>query len=62
MLYLQGTCAQTTTDPKTKKLKTDKAKFLTIYPKQTDGSWKAVVDAMIPDPAMWFLGMVKDRE
>ena len=62
MLYLQRTCAQTTTDPKTKRLKTDKAKFLTLYRKQTDRSWKVVVDAMIPDPAMGFLGTVKDRE
>jgi ketosteroid isomerase-like protein len=62
MLCSQGTCAQTTTDPKTKKLKTDKAKFLALYRKQTDGSWKVVVDAMIPDPGMWFLGTVKDRE
>jgi len=52
MVYSQGTLVQTTTDAKTKKPKTDKGKFLTIYGKQADGSWKAVADTYNSDAAM----------
>jgi hypothetical protein len=48
MAYLQGT--YTMTDPKTKKPMTDKGKYLTVFTKQPDGSWKAIADAFNSDP------------
>jgi hypothetical protein len=32
------------TDPKTKKLVTETRKHVTVYRKQADGSWKAILD------------------
>jgi uncharacterized protein (TIGR02246 family) len=52
MVYLQGTYTMTTTNPKTKKPVTDKGKYLTIYMKQADGSWKAVADTYNSDSPM----------
>jgi ketosteroid isomerase-like protein len=34
----------TMTDPKTKKVLTEKGRYVTVYKKQADGGWKAVVD------------------
>jgi uncharacterized protein (TIGR02246 family) len=51
MVYSQGTYTMTTTDPKTKKMQVDKGKFLTVYTKQADGSWKAVADTFNSDSA-----------
>jgi uncharacterized protein (TIGR02246 family) len=42
--YAQGTLTYTMTDPKTKKVLTGKGKYVTVYKKQADGSWKAVAD------------------
>lgn len=42
MAYSQGTYTMTLTSRKTKKPMTDKGKYLTVYSKQADGSWKAV--------------------
>lgn len=42
--YTQGTYTMTTTDPKTKKPMVEKGKYVTVYKKQADGSWKAVAD------------------
>ena len=42
--YSQGTYTMNMTDPKTKKVITEKGKYVTVYKKQTDGSWKAVAD------------------
>ena len=39
----------TMTDPKAKKPVTDKGKYVTVYKKQADGSWKAVADIMNSD-------------
>ncbi len=47
--YTQGNYELTLTDPKTKKPFTDKGKYLTIYRKQADGSWKAVEDTFMTD-------------
>lgn len=47
--YTQGTYTMTTTDPATKKPVTDKGKYLTVYKKQGDGSWKAVQDTFNSD-------------
>jgi len=52
VVYSQGTYVMTMTDPKTKKPMTDKGKYLTIYTKQPDGSWKAVADTFNSDLAM----------
>jgi uncharacterized protein (TIGR02246 family) len=52
MVYSQGTYTMTTTDPKTKKVLTDKGKYLTVYTKQPDGSWKAVADTFNSDSPM----------
>jgi uncharacterized protein (TIGR02246 family) len=49
MVYLQGTYTMTMTNPKTKKPMTDKGKYLTVYTKQADGSWKVVADTMNSD-------------
>ena len=42
--YTQGTYTMTMTNPKTKKPVTEKGKYVTVYKRQTDGSWKAVAD------------------
>jgi uncharacterized protein (TIGR02246 family) len=42
--YSQGTYTMTTTDPKMKKVMAEKGKYVTVYKKQADGSWKAVAD------------------
>lgn len=52
MVYSQGTYTMTMTDPKTKKPMTDKGKYLTVYMKQADGSWKAVADTFNSDSPM----------
>jgi len=52
MVYSQGTYTLTMTNPKTKKPVTDKGKYLTVYTKQADGSWKAVADTFNSDSPM----------
>jgi len=52
MIYSWGTYTMTMTNPKTKKPMTDHGKFLTVYMKQADGSWKAVADTFNSDSAM----------
>jgi len=47
--YSQGTYTQTMTDPKTKKTLTENGKFVTVFKKQPDGSWKAVADIINGD-------------
>lgn len=42
--FSQGTYSMTMTNPKTKKPETEKGKYVTVYRKQADGSWKAVAD------------------
>jgi uncharacterized protein (TIGR02246 family) len=42
--YAQGSYTMTVTSPKSKKASTDKGKYLTVFKKQADGSWKAVED------------------
>jgi len=51
MVYSQGTYTMTMTNPKTKKPMTDKGKYLTVYVKQPDGSWKAIADTFNSDSA-----------
>jgi uncharacterized protein (TIGR02246 family) len=52
MVYSQGTYTMTMTNPKTKKPLTDKGKYLTVYTKQADGSWKVVADTFNSDSPM----------
>jgi len=42
--YARGTYVNTATDPTSKKAVTEKGRFVTIFRKQADGSWKAVQD------------------
>ena len=44
MAYTQGTYTATYTDPKTKRPVSDKGKYVEVYMKQPDGSWKDVAD------------------
>ena len=42
--YARGTYVTTSTDPATRKAISEKGRFLTIFRKEADGSWKAVQD------------------
>lgn len=42
--YSQGTYSYSSTDPKTKKVMVEKGKYVEVYKKQADGSWKIVED------------------
>ena len=44
LAYTQGSYAMTYTDAKAKKAMSEKGKYVTVYMKQADGSWKAVAD------------------
>ena len=44
LAYTQGSLTLTYTDPKTKKAVSEKGKYVEVYMKQADGSWKAVAD------------------
>jgi uncharacterized protein (TIGR02246 family) len=44
LAYSQGTYSFTSTDPKTKKPLVEKGKYVEVYKKQADGSWKIVED------------------
>lgn len=47
--YTQGTYSMTISNPKTKAPMTEKGKYLTVYRKQADGTWKAVEDTFMAD-------------
>jgi ketosteroid isomerase-like protein len=49
MVYTVGTYSLTASDPKNKKPVTDKGKYMTVYKKQADGTWKAVADSINSD-------------
>ncbi len=42
--YAQGTFTQKATNPKTKNAEAREGKWVTVFKKETDGSWKAVAD------------------
>jgi ketosteroid isomerase-like protein len=44
LAYSYGTYTLTMTNPKTKKPVTGHGKYATVYRKQADGSWKAILD------------------
>jgi uncharacterized protein (TIGR02246 family) len=52
MVYSEGTYSMTLTNPKTKKPMTDKGKYLTVFMKQADGTWKATSDTFNSDSPM----------
>ena len=47
--YTQGTYSMTMSEPTGQKPATDKGKYLTVFKKQADGSWKAVSDMLNSD-------------
>ena len=47
--YSQGAFTLTFTDPKTKKMLTERGKYVEVYKKQADGSWKCVADIVNED-------------
>jgi uncharacterized protein (TIGR02246 family) len=47
--YTVGTYAMTASDPKTKMPMAEKGRYVTVFAKQADGSWKAVSDINTPD-------------
>jgi uncharacterized protein (TIGR02246 family) len=49
LAYSQGAYTMTMSAPKTKKVLTEKGKFVTVFKKQADGSWKAVADIFNAD-------------
>jgi ketosteroid isomerase-like protein len=48
LAYTRGHYAIDSTDPKSKQAKTDTGSYLTVWQKQSDGSWKAVEDFVTP--------------
>ena len=60
LAFSQGTYSLTSTNQKTKKAETETGKYVTVYKKQADGSWKAVADINNPDaPAVAVAGAKK---
>lgn len=50
MAYARGHFSEKYTDPKTSKVMSGSGSYVTVYKKQDDGSWKAVVDFAAADP------------
>lgn len=48
LAYTRGHYTMQGTDPATKQPRTDAGNYLTVWQKQTDGSWKAVEDFIVP--------------
>jgi ketosteroid isomerase-like protein len=48
LAYTRGHFTMQGTDPATKQPRTDTGNYLTVWKKQTDGSWKAVEDFVVP--------------
>jgi uncharacterized protein (TIGR02246 family) len=51
LAYTEGSYTLTVTDPATKKPIHDKGSYVTVYRKQSDGSWKAVSDIATSETA-----------
>lgn len=47
--YSQGSYTMASTAPKTKKVMTEKGKYVTVFKKGADGNWKAVADIFNAD-------------
>jgi ketosteroid isomerase-like protein len=52
LAYTRGKFTMQTTDPTSSQPRIDKGSYLTIWKKQSDGSWKAVEDFVTPGPAV----------
>lgn len=50
LAYARGHFSEKYTDPKTGKVMTNSGSYITVYKKQSDGSWKAVEDFAVADP------------
>jgi uncharacterized protein (TIGR02246 family) len=50
LAYARGHFSEKYTDPKTQKVMTDSGSYMTVYKKQSDGSWKAIEDFAAADP------------
>jgi uncharacterized protein (TIGR02246 family) len=48
LAYTRGHFTMESTDPATRKGRTDSGSYLTVWQKQADGSWKAVEDFVTP--------------
>lgn len=48
LAYTRGHFTMQGTDPATKQPRTDTGNYLTVWKKQSDGSWKAVEDFVVP--------------
>jgi len=48
-VYVIGTYSMTSSSPRDQKPVTDQGKYLTVFKKQADGSWKAVADMVNSD-------------
>ena len=51
LAYARGHFTEKYTDPKTNKVVSDGGSYITVYKKQSDGSWKAVEDFAAVEPA-----------
>lgn len=51
LAYTRGHYSMQGTDPATKQPRTDTGNYLTVWQKQTDDSWKAVEDFVVPGAA-----------
>ena len=60
--YGYGAYTMTMTDPKTKKVLTEKGRYVTVYKKQADGGWKAVVDIDSEDAPPRLQGAPKSNQ
>ncbi|MBZ5675813.1 MAG: SgcJ/EcaC family oxidoreductase [Acidobacteriia bacterium] len=49
LAYSQGTYSVKTADPKTKKVTAETGRYVEVYKKQPDGSWKIVEDINSPE-------------
>ena len=50
LAYTRGHFTMQGTDPATKQQRTESGNYLTVWKKQSDGSWKAVEDFVVPGP------------
>jgi ketosteroid isomerase-like protein len=57
--YTRGTYTMNMTDPKSKKVLRASGKYVTVYARQADGSWKIVVDINNPDAPASAVGAEK---
>ena len=51
LAYARGHFSEKYQDPKSKQIVADSGTYVTVYKKQPDGSWKAVEDFAVVDPA-----------